>query len=306
MPSSSGLGFVSRTTSSRVIENALDRAPQATETLIPEGRIVAWNLAMVLFHALLAIVTLSTSNLSLTVKVYRTTIDFVPRFANDTSRGWDLVPGYAEGGSLPLAYLVILFFALSATFHLLNATLLRDFYIRNLAMCKTPTRWIEYSISAPIMMIVIAYSLGIRDRATLLSLAVLVGITMPFGYWTEEIARPVNETTWNRPLLVRLYPWFLGHIPQTAAWFLVIWQFYDSVGDNLDRAPWFVSVILWGELLLFFSFGAAALLSQISPPKEFYRGEILFQILSLVSKGLLGLLMITNVLMLSRFDDAYD
>ena len=45
-------------------------------------------------------------------------------------------------------------FVLSAAFHLLNATLLRALYLRNLERCYSPTRWIEYALSAPIMITV--------------------------------------------------------------------------------------------------------------------------------------------------------
>lgn len=268
---------------------------------------------MVLFHASLAAVTLSLGNLDLTVPLYKTLLDFVPRTEAASGgegarelRGWDLIPSYGPGGELNLTVLVGTFFLLSALFHLLNATALRSFYLAELARCRTPTRWIEYSLSAPIMILVIAYGLGIRDRGTIVAIAVLVGITMPFGYWTETVARPASETEWTLPLATRLGPWVLGHVPQTAAWFLIVWQFYDSVADATDRVPWFVPVILWGELVLFFSFGAAALLSQLYAPRYFYRGELLFQVLSLGSKGLLGGLMISNVLMLSRFDEIYD
>ena len=83
-------------------------------------------------------------------------------------------------------------------------------------------------------------------------------------------------------------------------------QFYDGNIDPTDSVPWWVHLILWVELALFFSFGAAAALAQWSTPDRFYRGELLFQVLSLVSKGLLGILLLSNVLMLSRFEDIYE
>lgn len=319
MPWSNGLGFVQTTDTHRVVTSnvAIARTPTAPcastpSMAIPKARLVGWNAAMALFHTALATVTLALGNIDLRVPLYKTLLDFVPRSevgsgpSGEELRGWDLVPSYGPGGNLNLTVLVATFFLLSALFHLLNATLLRSFYLRQLSLCKTPTRWIEYSLSAPIMILVISYGLGVRDRATIVAIAVLVGITMPFGYWTEVIARPVSETEWNLPLATRLFPWVLGHIPQVTAWFLIAWQFYDSVADATDRVPWFVPVILWGELVLFFSFGAAALLSQLGPPRDFYRGELLFQVLSLGSKGLLGGLMISNVLMLSRFDEIYE
>ena len=95
-------------------------------------------------------------------------------------------------------------------------------------------------------------------------------------------------------------------MPQVTAWFLVVLQFYDAVVASTDAVPWFVHLILWAELILFFSFGFVQLYAQARPPKEYYRGELAFQVLSLVSKGVLGLILLTNVLMLSRFEDLYE
>jgi len=138
----------------------------------------------------------------------------------------------------------------------------------------------------------------------IIAIAVLIAITMPFGYWVEVGARPRSPDCWNKPLCDRLMPWFLGHIPQVAVWLIIIMQFYDGT-ETSERTPTFVHAILWGELVLFSSFAAASLVSQIWPPKFFYRGELIFQVLSLVSKGLLGALMLAFVLMLSSFEEVY-
>lgn len=330
MPQSSSLGFTSwgsttpeLSAATRVgpVMNAALRpraidittpVPSATRIAVPAGQLTAWNGAMFLFHTILATVTLVVGNNDLMVPLFKTRLDF--RFTNETASGemssgdarpWEIVPTYEESGSLPFTWLVAMFFILSATFHLLNATALRSFYLRSLEECYSPTRWIEYTLSAPLMIVLISYTLGIRNQEVLFSQFVLVMITMPFGYWVEVVSRPKNQDEWKGSLLYRLYPWFIGHIPQIAAWFLIIATFYDGM-DQVDRAPWFVHLILWMELVLFFSFGAASVLSQWYAPRFFYRGEILFQVLSLVSKGLLGLILLTNVLMLSRFDDLYN
>ena len=208
--------------------------------------------------------------------------------------------------SLLITASVAVFFLLSCAIHFGNAFLWRSFYIAELGACRSPTRWIEYFFSAPVMILLISYSLGVRDRAVLIAIAALIATTMPFGYWTEMIARPKTEDAWTEALRVRLLPWVLGHVPQTFAWLLIILQFYDGSFDPNDITPAFVHAILWCELVLFFSFGFAALLAQVGPPKYFYRGELAFQVLSLVSKGLLGILLIANVLMLSRFEDLFD
>ena len=239
-------------------------------------------------------------------RVHATTLDFVqePPPPGETQGRWDLVPKYLPAGNLNFTWLVASFFILSATAHLVNFTVLRSYYLRELSFCRTPTRWVEYFFSASVMQLLISYTLGIRNRSVLLAGAVLVGVTMPYGFWTEQIARPVNEEEWTKPLGYRLLPWFLGNVPQCTAWFLIIVQFYD--GMQSDQVPWFVHLILWGELVLFFSFGFVQLFVQMLPPRRFYQGEIAFQALSLGSKGLLGGLLITNVLMLSRFEDIYD
>ena len=250
---------------------------------------------------------ISTRQHDLTVQTYRTGLDFVRRENNLTSdKGWDLIPKYVPSWKLPFTITTALFFLLSFTFHFLNATLLRKFYFRHLARCRTPTRWIEYFFSAPTMIILIAFALGIRDRAMLFAIAALIASTMPFGYWVETVGRPASADTWMRPLHERLLPFFLGHIPQGAAWIIIIVQLYDGSVDPEDNVPWWVFIVLWAEFILFFSFGAASALSQLYPPRYFFRGELLFQILSLVSKGLLGIILLSNVLMLSRFEDSYE
>ena len=274
---------------------------------IPRVTLTVWNAALALFHAGLAATTLVLGNRDLSVDVYKSVVDF--RYVNESASGdgdpWELVPLYAPAGTLAFTWWVASFFILSSTFHLLNCTLLRSFYLDCLSQCYTPTRWIEYFLSASVMIVVIAYTLGVRDRDTLVSVAGLVATTMLFGYWVEVVGRPASPTTWGASLNKRLRPWFFGHIPQTVAWALIVLRFYDGSATSDDRAPAFVHVILWVEFFLFFSFGAASLASQLDPPRLFYRGEIAFQILSLVSKGLLGSLLIANVLMLSSFEEIY-
>lgn len=282
----------------------------------PERVLRSWNLAMFVFHTGLAATTLGLGNSDLTVPVFRTSLSFevlvngtyeAVTDDNDPAdpQAFRLWPYYEERGSLRLVQLTAAFFLLSALFHVLNATVLWNFYRRMLLRCYTPTRWIEYAFSAPIMFVLIAYGLGMRSRGEFVAGVALVATTMFFGFWVEREGRPASPTEWSRPLWLRVYPWFLGHVPQVAAWLILVLQFYDNGLDSRD-VPDFVHAILWSELVLFFSFGAASLLSQLRTPAEFYQGELLFQILSLLSKGLLGILLLSNVLMLQRFDELYE
>ena len=288
------------------------------ETVVPfpERTLRIWNLCMFFFHSTLATVILALGNPNLTVPVFRTSLSFevlingtyeavTPTNQPNDTQAFRLWPYYEEKGFFRLVPLTSAFFVLSAVFHLLNATVLWRFYKFMLQRCYTPTRWIEYVLSAPIMFILIAYGLGMRSRGEFIAVVALTATTMFFGFWVEREGRPVSSSQWSRPFLFRIYPWFLGHVPQVAAWLILVLQFYDN-GWDINEVPDFVHAILWGEFVLFFSFGAASFLSQVRSPSEFYQGEILFQVLSLVSKGLLGSLLITNVLMLQRFDEIYE
>lgn len=313
MPSTSSLGD----RSGRALPSSTKTIPPPPSSSFPSSSpvprllLLRWNGAMSLFHLSLFVVTLSVGNVDLAVPLFKTMLDF--RYVNSTNnatgddRPWEIVPYYVESGSLPFTILVASFFALSSLFHALNATLWKEYYLSQLERCRTPTRWIEYFFSAPVMIVAVAYTLGIRDRAQIIAIAALVATTMPFGYWVEVTSSSSQRggETWSSTLSSRLLPWFLGHVPQIAAWALIVLQFYDGA-DPEDKAPAFVHVILWSELALFFSFGFASLLSQLVPPSHFYKGELAFQVLSLVSKGLLGILLLANVLMLSRFDDLFE
>ena len=192
---------------------------------------------MALFHAGLAATVLLVGNRELTVPLYRTVLNFTytTNQTDEDDRAWELIPQFERGGDLPFTALTAAFFLLSALFHTLNATLLRGYYLRMLADCYTPTRWIEYSLSAPVLFALVAYAMGVRDRALLIALCTLVAVTMPFGAWVEVHARPATPYAWRAPLWWRLLPRAIGHVPQLAAWGLVVLQFYT--GQDADRAP---------------------------------------------------------------------
>lgn len=287
----------------------LQHTTQQSLVVIPRRLLTVWNITLFVFHSLFATATISLGKLDLTGQMYKTSLHFSWRDVNNTAAGWDITPIYATGGNIPLTILTASFFLVSALFHLLNASFLREYYLSELEQCRSPTRWMEYFISAPIMIVVIAYTLGVREENLILALAALVAITMPFGYWVETVSRPYNAECWSKPFSQRILPWWIGHLPQIVTWYILVSQFYkyhhDVDNDSESRAPWFVHLILWGEIFLFSSFAFASLLSQWGGPSQFYKGELLFQMLSLTSKGLLGAILLTSVLMLSSFEDIY-
>jgi hypothetical protein len=274
--------------------------------IVPGRLIVRWNAAMALFHLTLAALTLGVGNLDLAVPTYRTAIDFVYRNATNTAAGWDLLPIYEVCGKLYVTWLTASFFGISALFHGLHATLLRRRYLAALTQCRTPTRWIEYFFSAGLMQLLVAYTSGVRERTLLLAIAALTAVTMPYGHWVETVSRPKTPDAWTRPLHERILPWWLGVVPFAVAWIAIFVHVHDGALGDADQPPVFVYAIVWGEFALFASFGVVSLVTTHAPPRFFPRGEIAYQVLSLVSKGLLGGLLLANVLMQSRFEEAFE
>ena len=67
--------------------------------------------------------------------------------------------------------------------------------------------------------------------------------------------------------------------------------------------PDFVYVIVLGEAVVFFSFGAPQLYQVLAPPSRYVYGEYAYQVLSLSSKALLGTALLVNVLIYDSFDE---
>ena len=270
-----------------------------------EPTLFRWNAAMALFHTSLCVTTLVAGNTDLAVPVYKTDIAFRINESPDANVPFQLVPRYVEHGSMPLTWISALFFLASAVAHGGNAFVWRRFYEAQLLLCRCPTRWIEYSVSASIMILSIAYGLAIREYTLLFALAMLIASTMPYGALTELVATPASPTTWVQPLGTRLLPHVLGYVPQVSAWTILLINFYDQAYAGERGPPDFVYAIVWSQLVLFFSFGLVQLVQQCAQPRYYYLGEIAYQALSLGCKGLLGLLLLSNVLVLSSFDEAF-
>lgn len=257
--------------------------------------LTACNLLLACFHALLGITTLAVGDVEQTRPLYRVQLRTAP---NTT---WLAPHSLVERGGLNLTAMTASFFLLSAFFHAGNALLWRARYLRAVQWCFTPSRWIEYTFSAGLMSVLIAFPSGVVLLDVIVCLFALTSVTMFFGYLAELVGRPSSPRIWSRPLRERLQPHLLGYVPQLVVWGIILAQFYTSVSDaaasDVSRGmPAFVYAIVWGELCLFWSFGFVQLFVICMPPVVYPYGELLYQLLSLVSKGLLGILLLSNTL----------
>jgi len=268
---------------------------------------------MSVFHTVLMIVTLVAGNLDLRVPVYGSSVAL--KVDGNNSRSWALTPDTDNrAGWFYLTYLVALFFFLSAFAHLGNAFLWRPHYEYALERAYAPFRWIEYSGSASVMVLILAYTSGTILNPVLVSLFALTFITMTFGHLHEVICRPASLDEWvSSSKLWRLQGHLMGYVPQCFAWGLIIAQFMEAGGASTTDAngekrqmPTFVYAIVFGEMLIFWGFGVVQLIVSLRPPSKYYEGEIAYMWLSLFSKGFLGLIVLSNVLMLGSFTEIYE
>jgi hypothetical protein len=301
------LGHINKTIAANVpdrkFENYVNdnKNSEAYSAYLPKKRIRCLNIGMSIFHTAFFSITLIIGNLNLRIPIYMTNITFV-RNDSSTNPAFQLIPTYVEYGHVYLTIMTSIFFLCSAIAHFGNAILWKKFYEQNLSECKVTSRWIEYFFSASIMIYIIAFNSGIREHLLLWGITLLIAATMPFGFLTEIFSRPVNDSVWNHPLSQRLIFHCLGYIPQLGAWTLILLNFYS---EKISDPPTFVYAIIWLQLFLFFSFGLVQLFQICSIPANYYKGEIAYQCLSLFSKGLLGVLLLSNVLVLDSYNEVF-
>lgn len=138
-------------------------------------------------------------------------------------------------------------------------------------------RYIEYSITASIMFMVIAILSGIVDLYTLIAIFFLSMSTMMFGYIEEK-----TVSVRDYPFLLR--PFFLGFASYMAAWAILIIHF-----ARFNTVPWFVYVIFFGEICLFSSFAVVQYVYVLRPGMITNQKAMngWYNILSITSKSLL-------------------
>uniref|UniRef100_A0A7S2JS47 Uncharacterized protein n=1 Tax=Haptolina brevifila TaxID=156173 RepID=A0A7S2JS47_9EUKA len=279
---------------------------------VPAGTLRKWNGAMFLFHAIFGFIALGMGKRDLKVPVYGSKVG-IEVLASNATRGWKQVPLKPERVSwLYLTVLVASFSLLSSFFHLGNAFIWRKQYIKALESGYAPFRWMEYSISASVMILLLSYISGSIVMNTQVMLFGLTFVTMIFGHLHEVICRPKSLDEWQGSKLWRLQAHFFGYIPQCFAWGIVIAQFMEGASaSTIDasgeerKMPTFVYVIVFGELLVFWSFGIVQLLVSLKPPSLYYKGEIVYMWLSLFAKGLLALLCLSNVILAGGYAEIY-
>ena len=91
---------------------------------------------------------------------------------------------------IPTGLAVAGFLALSALAHLLVCTVWWQRYVADLGRHRNPARWVEYSLSSSLMIVLIAQLVGISDVAALVALFGVNAAMILFGWLQERYERP--------------------------------------------------------------------------------------------------------------------
>ena len=184
-------------------------------------------------------------------------------------------------GDLPLAWGVFAFLALSALALLLIASPgIFGWYKRNLAAGRNYGRWIEYSITSSLMIVLIVMICGVSDIAALIAIFGVNASMILFGLLMEKYEKP-GKANW----LSYLFGCFAGIIPWIAV-AIYAW----SPGLKGANPPGFVYGIIVSLFVFFNIFALNMFLQykQVGKWRDYLFGEKTYIILSLTAKALLA------------------
>lgn len=188
------------------------------------------------------------------------------------------VASVKEGG---ITALIITFFVITAAFHLLYAVNPGNVYLEAVKSGNNFLRWIEYSISATIMVVIIALLSGVKDVGNYVLLVVAsIGI-MSTGQWFETAT---GRSKWI-PILV-------GFILLAGVFMTIFANFRERLKEAKDagfKVPSWLYLVVIVLFAFYASFGFVPIAQMIF--KGSYRKyEYTYLTLSLAAKASLGLL----------------
>lgn len=245
-----------------------------------------WNLGVGVAHLAqgIAILALSTS---FSIAVVATVMTGPPGAAGSLSVQKTFF-------DFPFAVAIALFLFLAAGDHLLmTVPRVRRWYEANLLRGINIARWIEYSVSASIMIVLICLLNGINDLYALIAVFGVNASMILFGLVMEKVnlGRDRDEVDW--------WPFWFGCIAGIVPWIAIVIGLVtaatdattiDGVRVNPDGVPTFVYGIVISLFLLFNCFALNQWLQYRRRGRfaDYLYGEKVYLVLSLVAKSALA------------------
>ena len=179
---------------------------------------------------------------------------------------------------LRTAWVIAAFFFCSAVAHFAVAGPGWTRYASDLLRNRNPYRWIEYSVSSSLMIVVIAQLTGIEDVAALVALVGVNASMIAFGWLQERYESPGGG--W--------WPFVLGCGAGITPW-VAIGIYLIGPGSS-THPPGFVYAIFFSLFVFFNTFAVNQYLqyARVGRWRDYLFGERTYITLSLVAKSLLA------------------
>lgn len=239
------------------------------------------NIAAGCFHLILAIIILSLSN-DFALPVTATYLAGPPgSFFTDPITLFNIPTGYA----------VALFLGLSSLFHFIVSS--KRFFVRYTDGLKNNInifRWVEYSISSSLMILLIAQITGISDYGALIGIVGVNASMILFGWLQEKYAKPGSGD---------MLPFIFGCIAGIVPWLVVLISVLSPSSPSDATPPGFVYGIIISIFVLFNTFAYVQYKQYQAKGKwkDYLRGERAYIVLSFVAKATLALQIFANTLL---------
>jgi hypothetical protein len=238
-------------------------------------RLRAYNIIMGFLHlGQAAVIFILSNNFSLPVTT--SFLHFFPETKKLGSVTENLV-------NLPFGPLIAAFLFISAIAHLTIASpRVFNWYKANLEKGINYARWYEYSISASIMIVLIAMLSGVFDLGSLIMAFTLTAVMNICGLIMEVHNQTTPKTNW--------LSFNIGSVAGIVPWIIIAVYFFGALCSATDTVPVFVYFILPTLFVLFFSFALNMALQyhKVGPWRDYLFGERVYILLSLVAKSALA------------------
>lgn len=219
-------------------------------------------------------------------------------FANATTASVDgakFQPVLREHSQVNIHWFIILFILVTVVAHVYYSRLS---FIHNVLINQyNEYRFLEYSISATLMMLIIAILDGTRTIASLIAVATLTVICM----WSGAISEYSGITStrgFQNP--ISRFSFAMGWVSLTTAWTIVGIDFWNatrrSIPDESDaQAPGWLTAIFVSQLIFFSCFGLVAFVQRRWGIGYHDRIEQAYTALSFLAKATLVILVTSGL-----------
>lgn len=193
---------------------------------------------------------------------------------------------------IPIGPAVGVFLLLAAIDHLLMAAPgVWPWYRDQLRSGRNEARWWEYSISASIMIVLIAMITGVSDIGAVVAIFGANSAMILFGLLMERLNPDRARPDWT--------PYIFGCIAGIVPWLIIVYQIIGAENRATDGGvPTFVYGIFVSLFVLFNTFSINMVLQyrRVGRWRDYLFGETVYIVLSLTAKTLLAWQIFANTL----------